>query len=236
MRDSWLGLVTVTHTSVMALPSRNCEASVHSARTKLANSKFFPIVMFSLHGLLLLTYIAVLVWAFPNDDAAFENGVFQFGFGCLYLGLLLASALGNTWVVAKIEVAFGVAALIFSVWGTLRDWHTRRLAFVYIWNTIWSIGIFAAFIATIIHYIALNNYRRILKMTYGSANAEAIVFGEVVADQSAATRQNNESFSQLLADDDALGDDYGYIGASADKGVFSVVATGQRQRKTSLYP
>jgi hypothetical protein len=195
--------------------------------------------MFSLHGVLLLVYLAVLIWGFPDDDAAFENGVFQFGLGGIYLGLVLASALSNVWVVAQVEVGFGVFALIFSAIGVARDWITQRLLFVSIFNTIWVVGLLVTLIATVIHYIALQRYRRVLRQVYGTSSAESIVFGQITADQGAAKRQTQESFQQLLEDERSkpFDDDFGYLGAAVDKtanAVFTVVRLGRKGNRKIL--
>lgn len=196
--------------------------------------------MFALHGLLLLVYLGVLIWGFPDDDAAFENGVFQFGLGGIYLGLALASVLGNVWVVAQVEVGFAVFALLLSIAGVIRDWITQRLFFVSIFNTIWAIGLFLTLVASVIHYIALKEYRRVLRQAYGTANAESIVFGQITADQSIASKQNQESFGQLLEDDrnQSFDDDFGYLGASVDKvatGLLTIIPVG-RKRKNRILP
>lgn len=211
---------------------QSCGAAERSARTKLANSKFFSILMFTVHGVIFLIYLGVLAFYLREADAAFENGVFQFYLGGVYLGLMLASALGNSFVVAQVEIAFGVFAIVFSVWGTSRDWYTQREIFVSSMNTLWTVGLLISLVASVIHYIALQEYRAVLKAKYGTSSAEKIVFGELQVDQSRARREQGESLQQLLADERAQ-DDFGFIGNAVDKtahGVFNVIRTGRARQ------
>jgi len=209
---------------------QGCEASLHSARTKLGKSKYFPILMFTLHGVLLFVYLGILLFALRDSDAAFENGALIFGLPGLYLGIMLASTLSNVWVVAQVEIAFGVFALLFAVWGTVRDLNDRREPFVYIFNVAWTGGLLLSFVASILHYIALKRYRGVLNATYGTANADEIVFGRLNTDRSMARREQGESLQQLLQDARSQPEDMGFIGKAVDKtanGMFTVIRAGK---------
>ena len=188
--------------------------------------------MFSLHGVILLVYLAVLVFVLRDSNAAFENGALIFAIPGLYLGLMLASALANVWVVAQVEVGLGVFAILFSAFGTIRDWNDQRELFVSVFNTVWTFGLLLSFAATIIHYIALKRYRSVLRATYGTANAEEIVFGRLNADRSMARREQGESLQQLLKEARTQPEDTSFIGKAVDttaNSLFKIIRASKRR-------
>lgn len=193
-------------------------AGDHAARTSLYNTKRFQVIMFAIHGALFLGYLTLLFWFFKDDDAAFENGVLQFYLGGVYLGLLLASALSSSFLVAQVEVAFAVLAIILSIVGTIRDLNTIRELWISSFNVLWTVGLILSMVATVMHYTALKKLREIMRATYGVADAEQIVYGRLQADISTTTRENNESLQDLLNDSQRRqqreAEDFGFIASN----------------------
>jgi hypothetical protein len=189
--------------------------------------------MFSLHLLLILVYLVILVFVLSDSNAAFENGALIFAIPGLYLGFLLASALSNSWVVAQVEVGLGFFALVFSVFGTIRDWNDQREIFVSIFNTVWTLGLFISFSATIIHYIALKRYKSVLLATYGTSNPEQIVFGKLTTDRRMSRREQGESIEQLLQEARNQPEDISFIGKAVDtaaNSMFTIVRASKTRR------